>query len=154
VAVFWIVAALVLAGVELLTLSFVALYPAIGALAAAVVALLGGDAWIQVLVFAVVSVAALLLTRRPLLRLLNRTPIVPSNAPTVVGKRAVVVIPIQAGPGERGQVKVGTEHWSARSEDEHAIVEGTTVDVVRIDGVTLVVRPARVLGEAPTQTPT
>jgi membrane protein implicated in regulation of membrane protease activity len=154
VAVFWIVAALVLAVAELLTLSFVALYLAIGSLAAAVTALLGGDVWLQVLVFAVVSVATLLLTRRPLQRLLNRTPVVPSNAPTVVGKRAVVVIPIQAGPGERGQVKVGTEHWSARSEDEHAIVEGATVDVVRIDGVTLVVRPARVLGETGSQTAT
>ena len=145
--IFWIVAALVLAVIELLTLSFVALYLAVGSLAAAVAALVGADAWLQVIVFAVVSVAALLLTRRPLLRLLNRTPVVPSNAPTVVGKRAVVVIPIEAGPGQRGQVKVGTEHWSARSEDEHPIVEGVTVDVVRIDGVTLVVKPARVVGQ-------
>jgi len=140
-AVLWIVAALVLAGIELLTLSFVAVYPAIGALAAAVTALAGGNVGIQVLVFAVVSVASLLLTRKPLLRLMSRTPQVPSNAPTVVGKRAVVVIQIEAGPGQRGQVRVGTEHWSARSEDEHPIVEGTTVDVIRIDGVTLVVRP-------------
>jgi membrane protein implicated in regulation of membrane protease activity len=140
-AVVWIVAALVLAGVELLTLSFVAVYPALGALAAGVTALLGGNVGIQLLVFAVVSVAALLLTRKPLLRLMSRTPQVPSNAPTVVGKRAVVVIVIEPGPGQRGQVRVGTEHWSARSEDEHAIAEGTTVDVIRIDGVTLVVRP-------------
>jgi membrane protein implicated in regulation of membrane protease activity len=141
-AVLWIVAALLLAGIELLTLSFVAFYPAIGSLAAAVTALVGGNVGIQVLVFAVVSVASLLLTRKPLLRLMSRTPQVPSNAPTVVGKRAVVVIAIEAGPGQRGQVKVGTEHWSARSEDEHAINDGATVDVVRIDGVTLVVRPS------------
>lgn len=140
--VVWIILALVLAGVELLTLSFVAVYPAIGAVAAALAAAVGGSVWIQLLVFAAVSVAALLLTRKPLLRLMSRTPQVPSNAPTVVGKRAVVVISIEPGPGQRGQVRVGTEHWSARSEDEYAINEGATVDVIRIDGVTLVVRPS------------
>ena len=131
-AVVWILAALVLAGVELLTLSFVAFYPALGALAAAVTALLGGNVGIQLLVFAVVSVAALLLTRKPLLRLMSRTPQVPSNAPTVVGKRAVVVIPVEEGPGQRGQVKVGTEHWSARSEDERAIAAGVGVASVAL----------------------
>ena len=103
---------------ELLTLSFVAVYPAIGALAAALAAALGGSVGIQVLVFAVVSVAALLLTRKPLLRLMSRTPQVPRTRRRSSGKRAVVVIPIEPGPGQRGQVRVGTEHWSARSEDE------------------------------------
>ena len=55
-AIVWIVVALVLFGAELLTLSFVALYPAIGSLAAAVAALLGGDIGIQVLTFALVTV--------------------------------------------------------------------------------------------------
>jgi membrane protein implicated in regulation of membrane protease activity len=149
-AVVWIVLALVFFGVELLTLSFVAFYPALGALAAAVAALFGADVGIQVIVFAVVTVAALLLTRKPLLRLLRRTPSVPSNASNVIGRRAVVVITIEAGPGQRGQVRVGTEHWSAKSEDEQPVAEGTTVEVVRIDGVALVVRP--VVVEAAAQT--
>ena len=61
----------------------------------------------------------------------------------MVGKRAVVVIAIEPGPGQRGQVRVGTEHWSATSENEQPIAEGATVEVVRIDGVALVVRPSR-----------
>ena len=104
-------------------------------------ALLGGNFGIQVIMFAVVTVVTLLLTRKPLLRLMRRTPSVPSNASNVIGRRAVVVIAIEAGPGQRGQVRVGTEHWSAKSEDEQPIAEGTTVEVVRIDGVALVVRP-------------
>jgi membrane protein implicated in regulation of membrane protease activity len=146
----WIVIALVLFGAELLTLSFVAFYPALGALAAAVAALLGGNVVIQVITFAIVAVATLLLTRRPLLRWIRRTPSVPSNASNVIGRRAVVVIEIGAGPGERGQVRVGTEHWSAKSENEQPVAEGTTVEVVRIDGVALVVRP--VAGDATAQT--
>jgi membrane protein implicated in regulation of membrane protease activity len=153
-AVIWILIALVLFGLEILTLSFVAFYPALGALAAAVAALFGGNIGIQVIVFAVVTVASLLFTRKPLLRMMKRMPNVPSNASTVVGRRAVVVIAIESGPGQRGQVRVGTEHWSAKSENEQPIAEGTTVEVGRIDGVALVVRPvADVLEPEPAQTP-
>jgi membrane protein implicated in regulation of membrane protease activity len=74
-------------------------------------------------------------------RALGRTPTVITNAPTVVGKRAVVTRQILEGPGQRGQVRVGTEEWSARGESENAIAEGTTVEVIAIDGVSLVVRP-------------
>jgi membrane protein implicated in regulation of membrane protease activity len=139
--VIWILIALTLFGLEVLTLSFVALYPAIGSLAAALAAALGGEIGIQVIVFAVVTVVTLLLTRKPLLRLMRRMPNVPSNASNVVGRRAVVVIAIDPGPGQRGQVRVGTEHWSAKSENERPIGVGTTVEVARIDGVALVVRP-------------
>ena len=72
------------------------------------------------------AVATLLLTRRPLRKMMRNTPVIPSNAPTVIGKRAVVVVTIEEGPGQRGQVRVGTEHWSARAENEQAIPEGTT----------------------------
>ena len=48
-------------------------------------------------------------------------PSCPSNASNVVGRRAVVVIAIEPGPGQRGQVRVGTEHWSAKSENEQPI---------------------------------
>ena len=133
-ALAWFVAALVLAGLEMLTLSLVAAYPAVGAL-------LGGNVATQVIVFAAVTIGALLLTRRPLLRMMRRTPSIPSNATNVVGRRAVVVIAIGAGPGQRGQVRVGTEYWSAHSEREQPIAEGTTVEVARIDGGALVVRP-------------
>ena len=55
-AVIWVLIALALFGLEVLTLSFVAFYPALGALAAALTAVLGGNVGIQVIVFAVVTV--------------------------------------------------------------------------------------------------
>ena len=137
----WLVIALVLVGVELATLAFVGLYLAVGAVGAGIASIAGASAPLQVLVFAVVAVASLVLTRKPLMRTLGKTPPVVSNAPNVVGKRAVVTVAVEAGPGQRGQVRVGTEYWSARSESENAIDEGTTVEVTGIDGVALVVRP-------------
>ena len=68
-------------------------------------------------------------------------PNAPSNASNVIGRRAVVVIAIEPGPGQRRTVRVGTEHWSAKSENERPIDVGATVEVARIDGVALVVRP-------------
>jgi membrane protein implicated in regulation of membrane protease activity len=137
----WLLVAVVLVVAELLTLAFVALYFAVGAVGAAIAGGLGASIGIQFAVFGVVALASLVLTRRPLRRALGRTPTVITNAPTVVGKRAVVTRPILEGPGQRGQVRVGTEEWSARGESENAIVEGTTVEVIAIDGVSLVVRP-------------
>ena len=140
----WLLVAVVLVVTELLTLAFVALYFAVGAVGAAIAGGLGANVGVQLAVFGVVSLASLVLTRRPLRRALGRTPTVITNAPTVVGKRAVVTRPILEGPGQRGQVRVGTEEWSARGESENAIVEGTTVEVIAIDGVSLVVRPVDV----------
>ncbi len=136
----WVAVALVLVGVEVATLGFVALYLAVGAVGAAIAAAAGAGVEVQVPVFAVAAIASLVLTRKPLLRAMRRMPQVPSNAPTVLGKRAVVTVAIEPGPGQRGQVRIGTEYWSARSHDEEPVPEGTTVTVDEIDGVTAVVR--------------
>ena len=137
----WLIAALVLVGLELATMAFVALYLAAGAVGAGIASIAGASVPLQILVFAVVAIVTLVATRKPLLRALGKTPTVISNAPNVVGKRAVVTVAVGAGPGQRGQVRVGTEFWSARSEAEQAVPEGTTVEVAAIDGVALVIRP-------------
>jgi membrane protein implicated in regulation of membrane protease activity len=137
----WLIAALVLVGLELATMAFVALYLAAGAVGAGIASIAGASVPLQILVFAVVAIVTLVATRKALLRALGKTPTVVSNAPNVLGKRAVVTVGVGAGPGQRGQVRVGTEFWSARSEDEQAVPEGTTVEVAAIDGVALVIRP-------------
>jgi len=140
----WLVGALVLLGIETFTLAFVAVYVALGAVAAAIAAAVGASFGLQAIVFVVVAVLSLVLTRRPLRAMLSRTPLARSNVQTIVGRHAVVTVPIPAGPGARGQIKVGTEYWSAkRQEDLGAEVpEGTTVEVLGIEGVTAVVGPA------------
>lgn len=140
--VVWLVAALALLGIETLTLAFVAVYVALGALCAAIAAVAGGSFGVQVIVFVIVAVSSLVLTRKPLRAALGKTPLVKSNAQTIVGRHAVVVVPVPAGPGSRGQIKVGTEYWSAKRVEDigDAIVEGTTVEVLGVEGVTAVIR--------------
>jgi membrane protein implicated in regulation of membrane protease activity len=140
--VVWLVGALVLLAVETFTLAFVAVYVALGALCAAAAAAAGADFWLQVLVFGGVAISTLVLTRRPLRKALGRTPLVTSGAQNIIGKHAVVTVAIPAGPGGRGQVKIGTEFWTA-SSDTHVggIATGTTVEVLGLKGVAAVVRP-------------
>jgi membrane protein implicated in regulation of membrane protease activity len=139
----WLVGALVLLAIETFTLTFVAVYVALGAVSATIAAALGAGFGVQVIVFVVVAVLSLTLTRRPLRRALGRTPLVRSGAQNVVGRRAVVTVAIPAGTGGRGQVKIGTEFWTASSESDltAGIAEGTTVEVLALEGVSAIVEP-------------
>jgi membrane protein implicated in regulation of membrane protease activity len=140
--VVWIVVALALFGIEATTVSFVALYFGVGALVSAVAAALGANLAVQVLVFSVVSVAALLSTRGLVTRTLQRVPVVKSNVNALVGRRGIVTVPITSAAG-RGQVRIGTEFWTARPyiEDSADIPEGTAVEVLAVEGVTALVLP-------------
>ena len=140
--VVWIVAALALFGIEATTVSFVALYFGVGALVSAVAAALGAGLAVQLLVFSIVSVATLLSTRKMVTRSLQRVPVLKSNVDSLVGRRGVVTVPITAVAG-RGQIRVGTEYWTARPymEDTSDIGEGETVEVLAVEGVTALVLP-------------
>jgi membrane protein implicated in regulation of membrane protease activity len=140
--VVWIVAALALFGIEATTVSFVALYFGVGALVSAIAAALGANLAVQLLVFSIVSVAALLSTRKMVTRSLQRVPVVKSNVNSLVGRRGVVTVPITAASG-RGQVRIGTEFWTARPymEDSSDIDAGTAVEILAVEGVTALVIP-------------
>jgi len=138
--VIWVVLALILIALETVTVAFIGIYLGVGALCAAVVAAFDGALWLQLVVFAVVSAATLYLTRPALRSRFVNTPLVPSNVPALVGRRGIVVVSIPAGTGGRGQVRIGTEDWSARSLGEEAIAVGETVEVVSIEGVAAIVR--------------
>ncbi len=53
----------------------------------------------------------------------------------------MITIAIPAGTGARGQVRIGTEEWSARPADgDEGIAAGDTVEIVGLEGVTALVR--------------
>lgn len=140
-AVVWIVVALALFAIEATTVTFVALYFGVAALVAALAAALGAGIPLQLILFAVVSVLTLVTTRGLVTRALRRTPVVRSNVNAVIGRRGVVTVPITAS--ERGQIRVGTEYWTARPymDDSAEIESGTTVEVLAIEGNAALVLP-------------
>lgn len=135
----WVGGALLLGILEMISLTLVLIMFAGGALAGALVSLLGVPLWGQIVV-AVVVATLLLATLRPwLLRhYRRRVPLQETNSAALVGRSAVVVAAVD---GATGRVKLAGEVWSARTESGDVLDPGAQVRVQRIDGATAVVVP-------------
>ena len=64
---------------------------------------------------------------------------VQTNAYSIIGKRGIVIKDIDPISG-KGQVKIGTEVWSAKSIDDRKIEKGLEVEIIEIEGVKAVVK--------------
>ncbi|MGP4049027.1 NfeD family protein [Streptomyces sp. 2A115] len=110
---------------------------AVGAVAGAVTAGLGGGVVLQVVVFAVVSVALIAVVRPIAARQLSQRPRLATGIDALKGKQAVV---LERVDGAGGRIKLAGEVWSARSLDTgRAYDVGQEVDVVEIEGATAIV---------------
>lgn len=138
--VVWGVIALLLLGAEMVSFAFVSVYFAVGAVVAGALAFATDNVIWQGLAFAVVSLVSMFATRHLVMGRLSPTPTA-SNANTVVGKRGVVTIEID-NDASTGQVRIGTEYWTARQSIGGTVVEGDCipvnekVQVVAVQGVT------------------
>ncbi|MFH9472031.1 NfeD family protein [Streptomyces clavifer] len=110
---------------------------ALGAVAAAIVAALGGGVVAQVLVFVLVSVALIAVVRPIAARHRTGRTGHASGIDALKGRQAVV---LERVDGSGGRIKLAGEVWSARTLDSDQSFEpGRQVDVVDIDGATAVV---------------
>ena len=120
----------------------VSLWFAAGALAALGVWALGGDIWLQVLIFAVVS-GGLLAALWPLTKKFINPKVTATNIDSVIGSVGLVTTAID-NVTATGQVKLGAMEWTARSTSGAPIPLGTRVKVDRIEGVKVFVTPVEV----------
>ncbi|WP_328556332.1 MULTISPECIES: NfeD family protein [unclassified Streptomyces] len=110
----------------------------VGAVAAAVVAGLGGGVVLQVLVFVGVSVALIAVVRPIAARHSAQRPQLATGIEALKGKQAIVLERVDSSGG--GRIKLAGEIWSARALDAGLAYEvGQEVDVVDIDGATAIV---------------
>ena len=136
--IFWLVAFGALLLIEILTLGLTTIWFAVGALAAFLLALLHVPLMLQIVVFIVVSVLKLIFTRPVMTKYLNKKT-TKTNAESLVGRNARVLIPINNLKSE-GQVMVGGMEWTARStKDEVTFQKDEMVHIVGISGVKLIV---------------
>lgn len=134
----WLIVAVVLVVAEVLTVQMVAIWFAIGSVAAIVPALMGAPYWVQVLVFLAVSAATLVLTR-PFLQRVLYVRREHTNADRVIGQMGVVEQTVE-NDQQPGRVMAMGLSWSALSDDGSAIAVGEKIEVVAIDGVKLIVK--------------
>ena len=128
--------------VEASTVTMVSAWFAVGALASLITALLGGQMWLQVVIFLAVSGVALALLR-PIAKKYFTPKLTRTNVDALTGKTCLCVTAIDNLAGS-GQVKIGDVEWSARSTTGEMIPADTEVKIDRVEGVKVYVTPVTV----------
>lgn len=136
----WLVAAIVLVIIELLTAGFGVICFAIGALFSAVFAYCGlGLVW-QLIVFAVASMLSFFFLRPVIIRLLDRkSKDVKTNVDALIGRTAVVSETIDPEKNT-GRVAVDGDDWKAVTADGTIINKGEKAEIVSRDSLILTVK--------------
>jgi membrane protein implicated in regulation of membrane protease activity len=133
----WLIAAGALAIAETLSVDFVLLMIAGGALAGAGVAALGAPVALQFAVFAVSAVSLLTVVRPMAKRRLELPTHERTGLDTLIGRTAVVIRTVDQ---HGGRVKLAGEEWSAETYDPTQVLEvGRMVRVMEIRGAAAVV---------------
>ena len=112
---------------------------AAGALVAILASVIGFSLPVQVIVFLIVSVVTLILTRPLVMKYFNKDRL-RTNADRLIGQQAVVLEEIDTLRA-KGRVEINGQEWSAKTSDPDMVIpEGRTVLVEAIQGVKLVVK--------------
>lgn len=124
---------------EVSTAALVSIWFAIGALASAIASFFTNSIIIQGILFVLFSVLSFLLLYPTVKK--GRISNQETNTDELIGKRGVVIAPIDP-INSIGQVQVSGQIWTAKTEVEDEILnQNTVIEVVRIEGVKLVVKP-------------
>ena len=137
----WIGAIIVFGIVEAATAGLVSIWFVVGSVAALLAAAAGLSLLAQIVLFLVVSAAALAATR-PLVKKLSAGRAVPTNADRVLGRTARVTETID-NDSASGAVYVDGKTWTARSADGSVLPAGSRVEIRRMEGVKLIVEAAQ-----------
>lgn len=137
-SIIWLVILAIMIVLEIISLGLTTIWFGIGAIGAAVVAWMGYGIWVQLFVFAVLSVIAMAVFRPIAVRYLNRDK-EKTNVEDVVGKIVVVTKEID-NEQATGEVRLNGIEWTARSEDGRVIPKEDKVIVVSVEGVKLIVK--------------
>ena len=135
---FWLIVAGICLVIEIATVGFLVFWFGIGALFAMITSFFTDNLIIQTVVF-ILSSTVLLFFTRPFVNKFSPKEKVKTNAFYIIGKKGIVTQTINPITGE-GQVKIGSEVWSAKSSEDVKIEKGLEVEVLDIDGVKAIVR--------------
>lgn len=135
----WTILAIVFAVLEGITLGLTSIWFAVGSLAGMVMAMLGFGIQVQLVAF-MVSALLTFAFIRPLAKKVFKVGDTMTNVDSLMGKTGIVHVAIT--PYKVGQVKVNGQIWTAKAElDDVSIPVGLEIEVLRVEGVKLIVRP-------------
>lgn len=128
---------------EIITVGFLVFWFGIGALFAMITSFFTDNVVIQTSVFLVTSTGLLFLTKKFFKKVTGDDKI-QTNAYSAIGKTGIVTVDINSKTGV-GQVKIGSEIWSAKTNDDTILPVGCEVEVIQINGVKAIVKPVKEL---------
>lgn len=117
---------------------FLVFWLGIGALFAAVISVFVDNITIQIGVFVISSILLVFLTKPFVKKFMKNSANISTNAYSVIGKTGIVISDIDPITG-KGQIKIGNEVWSAKTNNQEKIQKDTLIKVDSIDGVKAVV---------------
>lgn len=136
----WLIAAIGLFILEIVSAGFVMACFGIGALGAMLIALCTlGWSW-QVGAFAVASLLSFVYLRSFMKAKCLRSPHAPTGVDALIGRRIRLKEPISLGQ-DYLELPIDGDVWRARLITPEALDAGREVEVVRLDGIILEVRP-------------
>ena len=139
---FWLVLAILFVVVELVSVSLLSIWFAVGAVCAMAVAWLKGPLYLQILIFLVVSGGMLVLIRKWAVKHVNGNKTKTNATDRAVGQITRITERV-SNLDQTGRAVVLGQDWSVRAEDDKITFEvGDLVQVVRISGVKLIVKKA------------
>ena len=142
--VVWLVAGLLLVGLEVHSQAFFAIFLAAGAFAATIVSAVGLPIWLSAIVFAGVSLGGTLLIRPPLTLWAQRHMAprlqMPGASDSLIGSQALTVDAV-GDVNHPGHARLAGENYLAVTTAPGGLAAQTPVKVVEIRGTTLVVMP-------------
>lgn len=137
---FWLIAAGIFFIGEMLTTGFLIFWLGIGSILAMIVSFITDNIIIQTTVFVISSTLLILLTKPFVEKFITKNDKkVRTNAYSIIGKQGIVTEEINPTLGT-GLVKVGTEVWSAVSDDKSIIKKDSQIEIKDITGVKVVVQ--------------
>lgn len=123
--------------IEVITIDLVSVWFSVGAVVALLSNLLGLNQTGQIMIFAIVSIICIIISR-PLVKKYLKGNIVRTNLDRVIGKHCLVTETITAD--QKGEVKVMGKLWSATSLNNEVITVGEYAEVLSIEGAHVVVK--------------
>ena len=133
----WLIIMIAMLVVEVSTVSLTSIWFAGGAAAAFIASILSAPLWLQILIFAAVTIILLLAIRPISVRFFLKNP-EKTNVDSLAGKEAVVTENISNTEGH-GSATVGGVVWTARmKEPSGSCVKGSICTVDHVEGVKLI----------------
>ncbi len=130
---------------EIATVGFLIFWFGVGALIAMLVSFFTSNIIIQTTIF-VISSTILIFATKPFVKKFADVKKTNTNVYSIIGKTALVIKTIDPIHSV-GQIKINGEVWTAESENNQVIDEGSEVEILEIKGVKAIVKPIHVLNK-------